>query len=444
MTVATTINRVQTDGDDSTTSFPTTGFSFFLESELEVYLVDTTTDPDTETLQTITTHYTVTGGDGSTGTVEMVTAPSATEKLLIVRVLPLTQSTDLVNNDSSDADVVEEVFDRGTMIAQQLEEGLDRAIKLPISSDVTDLAIPDPESEKHLRWNTAATALENVDIVALDALGLPLTVANGGTNATTAAAARTSLGLVAGGAGDVWAEKAGDTFTGNVAMDGTLSVGGALTASSTLAVTGDISSTTGHTFEAGDMITSWASSRTGFLLVRGQTIGNAASGADDASADYDDLFAFLWDNLADAEAAVSSGRGASAAADFAANKTITIPDGRGRGLLGADNMGGSSANVVTDTEADTKGDVSGAEDATLATANMVAHTHGSESNHTHSQDGDTILDTGGSSDYSISGTGTGRGGTTGGGGSHTHNSVGSGTAFSIKQPYLTVNLFIRY
>ncbi|NIV29431.1 MAG: hypothetical protein GWN58_07955, partial [Anaerolineae bacterium] len=58
------------------------------ESDLKVYLVAA---DGTETLQTITTHYTVTGGGtpAATGTVEMVTAPATGETLVILRVLPI-------------------------------------------------------------------------------------------------------------------------------------------------------------------------------------------------------------------------------------------------------------------------------------------------------------------------------------------------------------------
>lgn len=45
---------------------------------------------------------------------------------------------------------------------------------------------------------------------------------------------------------------------------------------------------------------------------------------------YYDAYAYAWNKLADAQAAVAGGRGASAAVDFAANKKITLPDNRGR------------------------------------------------------------------------------------------------------------------
>jgi len=55
--------------------------------------------------------------------------------------------------------------------------------------------------------------------------------------------------------------------------------------------------------------------------------------------------------------------------------TFNLPDMRGRAFAGLDNMGGSSANVVTDTSADTLGGVMGEETHTLTEAEMPAHGH---------------------------------------------------------------------
>ena len=74
---------------------------------------------------------------------------------------------------------------------------------------------------------------------------------------------------------------------------------------------------------------------TGWLALNGNTIGSASSGANNASADYSALFAVLWDNWSNTllpildSAGAASTRGANAAADFAANKRLPLPDVRG-------------------------------------------------------------------------------------------------------------------
>ncbi|MET4364304.1 hypothetical protein ABIB06_004903 [Bradyrhizobium sp. LB8.2] len=84
----------------------------------------------------------------------------------------------------------------------------------------------------------------------------------------------------------------------------------------------------------------------GFVRANGRTIGSATSGAAErANSDVQALFVYLWG--ADANLAVSGGRGTSGAADWAANKTITLPDARGRGIAGLDDMGNSAAGRLT-------------------------------------------------------------------------------------------------
>ena len=101
-------------------------------------------------------------------------------------------------------------------------------------------------------------------------------------------------------------------------------------------------------FNTGDLKWTMTSAiLTGFVRMNLRTIGSAASGATErANADTSALFTYLWNNCVDAEAPVSSGRGASAAADFAANKTIGIPTMQGRDQRGTDDMGGTAAGVI--------------------------------------------------------------------------------------------------
>jgi hypothetical protein len=63
-----------------------------------------------------------------------------------------------------------------------------------------------------------------------------LSIARGGTAAGTAAGARTNLGLDAGGAGDIWVEKAGDTMTGPLIGSFDMSAAPALESVNTVAM----------------------------------------------------------------------------------------------------------------------------------------------------------------------------------------------------------------
>lgn len=55
--------------------------------------------------------------------------------------------------------------------------------------------------------------------------------------------------------------------------------------------------------------------------------------------------------------------------------TFNVPDMRGKSPVGLDNMGGTSADVITAAEADTLGDTLGAEQMTLALPNVPKHGH---------------------------------------------------------------------
>jgi hypothetical protein len=134
--------------------------------------------------------------------------------------------------------------------------------------------------------------------------------------------------------------------------------------------------------QTGDVIwTDVGGTRTGFVRCNGRTIGNAASGATErANADTEDLFLRRWNGLLDAQAAVSGGRGASAAADYAANKTIALPDLRFATIKGVADMGNSQTTVngqvtVNTGNANTAGASVGAQVHTLTTAQLASHTH---------------------------------------------------------------------
>lgn len=132
----------------------------------------------------------------------------------------------------------------------------------------------------------------------------------------------------------------------------------------------------------------------GWVRGNGRTVGSATSGASErANADTSALYTWLWTNFADAICPVSAGRGASAAADFAANKTIGLIDMRGRGPIGTDDMGNAAASRLTGGtftvgNATTPASSGGEGAHTLASGEMPAHNHPSpaltDPGHTHS------------------------------------------------------------
>lgn len=97
-----------------------------------------------------------------------------------------------------------------------------------------------------------------------------------------------------------------------------------------------------------------ASAPSGWVLGSGKTIGSAASGGTErANQDTYALYTLLWTDYSNAvlpiqdSAGSGTTRGASADADFYANKRLPVPDYRGRGGIGDDDMGGTAANRVT-------------------------------------------------------------------------------------------------
>lgn len=127
----------------------------------------------------------------------------------------------------------------------------------------------------------------------------------------------------------------------------------------------------GSEFSSGDTKFSFASiAKPGWVLMDDGTIGNAASLATTrANADTINLFTILWDNVIDTWCPVlPGGRGASAAADFAANKTINLSRTLGRALACAGAGSGLTARVL--------GQYLGEEQHQDTIAETAAHSHG--------------------------------------------------------------------
>ena len=129
MTISSTTVKNSYSGNGTLNTFNYT-FRIFADSDLQVIIRDATA---TETVKVLTTHYTVTGaGSASGGTIVFTSGniPTATETVVIRRALPQTQSIDYIANDPFPAESHEEGLDRSMMAIQQLQEEVDRSIKL--------------------------------------------------------------------------------------------------------------------------------------------------------------------------------------------------------------------------------------------------------------------------------------------------------------------------
>ena len=142
MTIASTTTRNRYSGNGSTTVF---GYEFRIndKSHVKVYIAD---EDDEASLLTVDTDYTVSGvGDEAGGNVTLgdLTSYTGSEVLptgwtvTLIRVPPILQETALANQGPFFARTHEGVFDYLTMISQYLQEQLDRAVKVSVTSGET-------------------------------------------------------------------------------------------------------------------------------------------------------------------------------------------------------------------------------------------------------------------------------------------------------------------
>jgi tetrahydromethanopterin S-methyltransferase subunit B len=136
MTISSTTVKNSYNGDGSTATFTYT-FKIFANSDLQVIIRSAL---GTETVKTLTTHYTVTGAGSASGGDITFTAgniPASGETVVLRRAIPQTQAIDYIANDPFPAESHEEGLDRATMAIQQLQEEVNRSIKLSRTNTIT-------------------------------------------------------------------------------------------------------------------------------------------------------------------------------------------------------------------------------------------------------------------------------------------------------------------
>jgi hypothetical protein len=134
MTVSSQTSKVSYSGNGSTVAFTVT-FYFLADSDIKVLVRSAN---GTEVVKTLNTDYTVTGaGDPAGGTVTFVTAPISGQTVVLARSVPLTQVTDYTPNDPFPAETHERALDKLTQLSQQINEAVNRSLKLSLSNTMT-------------------------------------------------------------------------------------------------------------------------------------------------------------------------------------------------------------------------------------------------------------------------------------------------------------------
>ena len=136
MTISTTTIKNSYSGNGSTTTFNYT-FKITDQDDIDVIIRSST---GVETTKTITTHYTVTGvGNASGGTVVFTSGniPASGETVVLRRSTPQTQGVDLIENDPLPANTLEDALDKATSISQELQEQVDRSLKISRTNTMT-------------------------------------------------------------------------------------------------------------------------------------------------------------------------------------------------------------------------------------------------------------------------------------------------------------------
>ena len=159
---------------------------------------------------------------------------------------------------------------------------------------------------------------------------------------------------------------------------------------------GGTGTTTGFTtdFSTGDVkLTLKTTADSGWVMINDGSIGDVSSGATTrANADTQALYTLVWTNCANAQCPVAGGRGASASADFIAEKALTLPLALGRALGVAGSGSGLTARAL--------GTTTGAETFTIAQTNLPdyvlpdpGHSHTDTANPSNSSglNGNTVI-----------------------------------------------------
>lgn len=141
-------------------------FAHPVKSASEITVTHQAASTGTVTTWSNPANYTV-GGTAVNGeypnglTITAVVTPANGDIITIERTTNPTQTADYSVAGTFPAETHEKALDKLTMLVQELKRLLSRAIKVPPTSDLTDLVWPAASANKAIKWNAGGTALTN-------------------------------------------------------------------------------------------------------------------------------------------------------------------------------------------------------------------------------------------------------------------------------------------
>jgi hypothetical protein len=135
MTISTTTIKDSYNGNGSTSAFT---YTFKIADDDDIQVIIRAAN-GTETVKTKTTHYTVSGVGNNSGTVTFTAGniPISGQTIILRRSTPQTQELDLIENDPLPANSIETAYDKLTQISQELQEQINRSIKLSRTNTIS-------------------------------------------------------------------------------------------------------------------------------------------------------------------------------------------------------------------------------------------------------------------------------------------------------------------
>jgi hypothetical protein len=194
----------------------TVNFEFFDDADLNFYVDGT--------LKTLTTHYTVSGGDGSTGTINTtagntVTGISGGSTVVITRDIDLARTTDFPSSGAFEVATLNTELDRFIAIAADLKDSSTRSLRLADDDSAATMTLPTKASRlgKILGFHSSTGIAEVVNHITTAAVNVSTVSVGGSATASVSISGNTAtfaLGIPTGATGATGA-------TGDVSLAGT-------------------------------------------------------------------------------------------------------------------------------------------------------------------------------------------------------------------------------